>query len=144
MTSHPRPGEAGFTLIELLVVILIVAILAAIAIPVFYEQREKGFVAQIQSGLKNASIAMETYGIENNGNYEGLDEQTGDVLAAYGFQMPPWATTIPGYLTIEADQTSYCLQARHNLLSASSPWRRSTYESWGGTPQPVPDNCVEL
>jgi type IV pilus assembly protein PilA len=144
MTSQPRPGEAGFTLIELLVVILIVAILAAIAIPVFYAQREKGFVAQIQSSLKNAAIAMETYATENNGNYDALDEQTGAALAAYGFGMPTWATTIPGYLTIEANETSYCLQARHNLLTAGSAWRRSTYQSSVGAPQPVPDNCPEL
>lgn len=144
MTSQPRQGEAGFTLIELLVVILIVAILAAIAIPVFYEQREKGFVAQIQSSLKNAAIAMETYGIETNGSYVGMDEQTGAALAAYGFSMPTWATTSPGYLTIEANATTYCLQARHNMLSTSSQWRRSTYESSLGHPQPVPDTCAEL
>ena len=35
--------DGGFTLIELLVVILIIAILAAIAIPVFLRQREKGW-----------------------------------------------------------------------------------------------------
>jgi type IV pilus assembly protein PilA len=53
--------EAGFTLIELLVVILIIAILAAIAIPVFLRQREKGYVSQSQSALKNAATAQESY-----------------------------------------------------------------------------------
>src|SRR3712207_213729 len=44
--------EEGFTLIELLVVILIIAILAAIAIPVFLNQRKKGWVSQSESALK--------------------------------------------------------------------------------------------
>lgn len=51
----------GFTLIELLVVILIIAILAAIAIPVFLNQRKKGWISQMDSALKNAATAEESY-----------------------------------------------------------------------------------
>jgi type IV pilus assembly protein PilA len=53
--------EGGFTLIELLVVILIIAILAAIAIPVFLAQRRKGWIAQVESTLKNAATAQESF-----------------------------------------------------------------------------------
>ena len=58
--SDPR-GEEGFTLIELLVVIIIIGILAAIAIPVFLNQRQKGYDAAVTSDLKNAATAQETY-----------------------------------------------------------------------------------
>jgi type IV pilus assembly protein PilA len=56
-----KEREQGFTLIELLVVILIIAILAAIAIPVFLNQRKKGWKAQVESTLKNEATAQESY-----------------------------------------------------------------------------------
>jgi type IV pilus assembly protein PilA len=60
--------EGGFTLIELLVVIIIIGILAAIAIPVFLNQRKKGWDAQAKSDLRNAATAQETY-LTDQGNY---------------------------------------------------------------------------
>jgi type IV pilus assembly protein PilA len=58
--------EGGFTLIELLVVIIIIGILAAIAIPVFLKQREKGYDAGVKSDLRNAATAEETYLTDNS------------------------------------------------------------------------------
>ena len=142
--------EQGFTLIELLVVILIIAILAAIAIPVFLSQREKGWEAQHQSALKNAALAIETHGTADNGSYADLDEYTGAdpahvaALQALGFQVPDYYLTAPGFFNIEASATAYCIVARHAQLSESSDWRRSTYESRYGRPRPQPDACPEL
>jgi type IV pilus assembly protein PilA len=64
-------GEKGFTLIELLVVIIIIGILAAIAIPAFLNQRQKAWASQVESDLKNAAIAAESYAVDNNGSYLG-------------------------------------------------------------------------
>ena len=65
--------EEGFTLIELLVVILIIGVLAAIAIPVFLNQRQGAWEAQVESDIANGSIAAETYSVGNNGSYADLD-----------------------------------------------------------------------
>jgi type IV pilus assembly protein PilA len=62
-------GEEGFTLIELLVVMLILGILAAIAIPAFFNQKEKAHDASAKEEAHTAQIAMETCGTENGGLY---------------------------------------------------------------------------
>jgi type IV pilus assembly protein PilA len=61
--------EAGFTLIELLVVMLILGILAAIAIPAFFNQRDKGTDAQAKAAARTAQTAMETYATDHGGSY---------------------------------------------------------------------------
>ncbi|MCX8032905.1 MAG: prepilin-type N-terminal cleavage/methylation domain-containing protein [Thermoleophilia bacterium] len=53
-------GEKGFTLIELLVVIIIIAILAAIAIPTFLGQLQKAQDAAAKSLVRNAMTAIES------------------------------------------------------------------------------------
>lgn len=64
--------EAGFTLIELLVVMLILGILAAIALPAFFNQRDKAGDSKAKENAHTAQVAVETFATEHGGSYAGV------------------------------------------------------------------------
>jgi type IV pilus assembly protein PilA len=61
--------ESGFTLVELLVVMLILGILAAIAVPSFFNQRDKARDADAKVGARTAQTSIETFATDNGGSY---------------------------------------------------------------------------
>ena len=125
-TSEKR--EAGFTLIELLVVILIIAILAAIAIPVFLRQREKAWQDQVQSTLKNAATAQESHLTEPDSTTYAT---TIAMLTTQGFRPPAASDVAFGNTDITIDgATSYCMEA----VSAHKADIDYTYKSEDGRP----------
>ena len=64
--------ESGFTLVELLVVMLIIGLLAAIAIPSFFNQRDKAYDASAKEMARTSETAMETYATDNGGVYTSV------------------------------------------------------------------------
>ena len=123
-----KDHEEGFTLIELLVVILIIAILAAIAIPVFLRQREKGWVSQSQSALKNAATAAESYATGANGSYAALTSAT---LTSEGFKK---ANSV-NLTTVTGNANYFCIGVTHADLPSDHAWKNAHYISSVGEPK---------
>ena len=61
LKNFRKNQEQGFTLIELLVVILIIGILAAIAIPLFLNQKKAAIDASVVSDVRNAEGTVGTW-----------------------------------------------------------------------------------
>lgn len=59
--------DSGFTLVELLVVMIIIGVLAAIAVPVFINQRAKAHDAAVKADVTNLGKEVATYFVEGTG-----------------------------------------------------------------------------
>ena len=134
MRAHPRHpagfDQEGFTLIELLVVMVIIGILAAIAIPSFLAQRDKGYQAAEKSDLQVAAISEHAYATDNNGSYSSDVVSSAATTGPLGLQGD--RPTVGVVITATAYQSaggvpndSYCLYATYSAKTTATYWLTS-------------------
>lgn len=119
--------DEGFTLVELLVVLLILAVLAALGIPTFLKQREKGWHAQMDASLRNAALAAHSYATgPGAGTYEGMGL---DELKSEGFRETAWVS--PVAVSVSPDGNRFCVEVEHLKLAdpAKEPAHISSTEA---------------
>ena len=95
----------AFTLIELLIVVLIIAILAAIAVPNFLEFQTRAKVSRAKADMRSLVTCIEAYYVDNN-QYPLPTDENGQEINPYPSSGPEiFETKIPFGITTPI---SYC------------------------------------
>ena len=108
--------QRGFTLVELLVCMLIIAIMVAIALPAFLDQRAKGEDTEAKATLKTATTAIITY---------EMSAGTYDATVAELVEIEP-ALSEARHLVVSGDVDSFVLQEESDDLTLFTLSRDAT------------------
>lgn len=103
-----KKKKKGFTLLELLVVLAILAILIAIAIPVYKNQKEKAAITAHNANVRVLETAVESYK-QDTGNFPGKIE---DLNGNYIKTVPK----VPAGAVKNSDAKEYDIDKNGNII----------------------------
>ncbi len=110
-----NPRRGGFTLIELMIVMLVIGLLAVIAIPFYWQTRERAYFSAMQSDLKNLAQAQEMY-YGPNQRYAGAAGSDASAVAGMEYATSQGV----GVTVLEANNSGWSASATHAALNGAT------------------------
>jgi prepilin-type N-terminal cleavage/methylation domain-containing protein len=135
-----QENEGGFTLIELLVVMIIIGILAAIAIPVFLNQRKKAQDSAAKADVSTVGKELATYWVDGvtvpaivqaAGRYSLSAPAGGGAAAVPATDLGKSSTNVVLGTTNIIDDTHWCV----DVTNAKGDKKIYKYSASGGLSQ---------
>ena len=92
---HRRARQRGFTLIELVIVVALVAILTAIAVPLYADFLARARIAQARADSRTVASAVSAYLSHMGGTPPMLTSLTSAATNAQGQSAGPFMASVP-------------------------------------------------
>jgi prepilin-type N-terminal cleavage/methylation domain-containing protein len=137
MTTLSKRGNRGFTLIELLIVVIIIAILAAIAIPQFSSSTGDAQASAMDANLATVRAAIEQYRAQHNSIYPG--DVTSSGTCTTGNNIKGDADTMAA---LNAQLSGYTNAAGLACDTPSTDYKYGPYLRQGIPTEPVTSNAT--
>ena len=134
--TFKHPANCGFTLLELLIVVLVIAVLVAVAVPLYKHAVLKSRFSTIMPVVKNVADAQEVYYLGNNYYAESMDllditppapqevilsVSTGQQYEGYNYVMARHVGVPNAHYVIYQDKSANFPAERHCEASKTDP-----------------------